>query len=110
VEGPQGFVSYRQAAEASRFLARAVTRETEAISRVLHYLETLAPLMEARPPKVAAVKALLAQAKREGYSPARLYQAAMRLHPREAGLPPDPRQVLEAPAPVDPALRPVSTS
>src|SRR5215468_5348689 len=94
IEGPRGFASYRQAMEASRFLARAVTRETKGISRALHYLETLAPLMEARPPKVTRIKALLEEARLEGYDPARLYLSALKLHPKGVPLPPSPLDVI----------------
>jgi len=44
-----------------------------------------------------AVRALLDQAQRAGVKPNGLYLSALRLHPRDLPLPPDPRLVLEVP-------------
>jgi hypothetical protein len=43
------------------------------------------------------VRALLDQAQRAGVKPNGLYLSALRLHPRDLPLPPDPRLVLKAP-------------
>jgi len=49
-------------------------------------------------PSPDRVRALLDQAQRAGVKPAGLYLSALRLHPRDLPLPPDPRLVLEVPA------------
>ena len=48
-------------------------------SPALRYLEQLEPLMQAQPPKVAEIKALLEEARQAGYEPARLYLSALKL-------------------------------
>jgi hypothetical protein len=57
------------------------------------YLARLSALLQ-EDPNAERVRVLLDQAQRAGVEPNGLYLAALRLHPRDLPLPPDPRLVL----------------
>ena len=61
------------------------------------YLVRLLVLLQENP-RPDQVRALLDRAQRVGVKPNGLYLSALRLHPRDLPLPPDPRLVLEVPA------------
>lgn len=73
-------------------------------SLAAEYLSDLLATFQEEPVSLEHVQAVLSEAEAAGLQPTSLYLSALKLHPADLPLPPDPRLVFAPPSPAEPPV------